>query len=118
MLKLAQEKDEINVVNDQIGAPTYTKDLAVLICDMIQTAKYGTYHGVNEGYCSWYEFALTIFKKAGIDIKVNSVPTSEYAAKAKRPLNSMLSKENLDKNNFERLPQWEDALNRYLAEIK
>ena len=118
MLKLAQEKDEINVVNDQIGAPTYTKDLAVLICDMIQTAKYGTYHGVNEGYCSWYEFALTIFKKAGIDIKVNSVPTSEYVAKAKRPLNSMLSKENLDKNNFERLPQWEDALNRYLAEIK
>lgn len=116
MLRLSKEKDEINVVNDQMGAPTYTKDLAVLICDMIQTAKYGTYHGVNEGYCSWYEFALTIFKKTEIDIKVNPVSTSEYAAKAKRPLNSMLSKENLDKNNFDRLPHWEDALSRYLAE--
>jgi dTDP-4-dehydrorhamnose reductase len=101
-----------------MGAPTYTKDLAVLICDMIQTIKYGTYHGVNEGYCSWYEFALKIFKKAEIDIKVNPVFTSEYAAKAKRPLNSMLSKENLNKNNFDRLPHWEDALSRYLTEIQ
>lgn len=116
MLKLAQTKEEISVVNDQIGAPTYTKDLAVLICDMIQTTKYGTYHGINEGCCSWYEFALAIFKKCGVNIKVNPVPTSEYPTKAKRPLNSRLSKENLDKNGFKRLPLWRDALERYFEE--
>jgi len=118
MLNLAKIKDEINVVNDQVGAPTYTKDLAGLICDMIQTTKYGTYHGVNEGYCSWYEFALTIFKKAGLDIKVNPIPSTEYLAKAERPLNSRLSKSNLDKNGFRRLPKWEDALDRYLVELQ
>lgn len=117
MLKLAQMKDEINVVNDQIGAPTYTKDLAILICDMIQTTKYGTYHGVNEGYCSWYEFALAIFEKVGVNIKVNPVPSSKYPTKAIRPLNSRLSKKNLDKNGFKRLPKWKDALDRYLKEI-
>jgi dTDP-4-dehydrorhamnose reductase len=117
MLKLAQIKNEISVVNDQIGAPTYTKDLAILICDMIQTTKYGTYHGVNEGYCSWYEFAVAIFQKAGIKIKVNRIKTSEYPTKAKRPLNSRLSKENLDKNGLRRLPEWENALSRYLKEI-
>jgi dTDP-4-dehydrorhamnose reductase/dTDP-4-dehydrorhamnose 3,5-epimerase len=117
MLKLAQSKDEINVVNDQIGAPTYTADLANLICDMLQTTKYGTYHGVNEGYCSWYEFAKAIFEKAGFAIKVNPLPSSNYPTKAKRPLNSRLSKSNLDKNGFDRLPQWEDALKRYLNEI-
>jgi dTDP-4-dehydrorhamnose reductase/dTDP-4-dehydrorhamnose 3,5-epimerase len=118
MLKLAQSKDEINVVNDQIGAPTYTKDLAILICDMLQTTKYGTYHGVNEGYCSWYEFAKAIFEKAGVAIKVNPIHSADYPTKAQRPLNSRLSKSNLDKNGFKRLPQWEDALRRYLKEIK
>lgn len=118
MLRLAQTKDEISVVNDQIGAPTYTPDLAVLICGMLQTTKYGTYHGVNEGYCSWYEFALAIFKKAGIDIKVNPIPTSMYPTRAKRPLNSRLSKGTLDKNGFERLPLCKDALARYLEELK
>lgn len=118
MLGLSQTKDELTVVNDQIGAPTYTRDLAVLICDMIQTTKYGTYHGVNEGSCSWYEFALSIFEKCNINIKVNPVLTSEYPTNAKRPLNSRLSMQNLDKNGFERLPKWEDALNRYLKEIK
>ena len=78
MLKLAQTKKEINVVEDQIGAPTYTVDLAKLICDMLQTTKYGTYHGVNEGYCSWYEFAIEIFKTKGINIKVNPIPSSEF----------------------------------------
>lgn len=113
MLKLAQVKDKIGVVNDQIGAPTYTPDLATLICDMLQTRNYGTYHGVNEGYCSWYEFALEIFKRAEIEIKVNPIATSEYQTKAKRPLNSRLSKENLDINRFNRLPSWRDALDRY-----
>ena len=115
MLKLGQTKDEISAVNDQIGAPTYTPDLAVLICDMLQTSKYGTYHGVNEGYCSWYEFAVEIFKQSYIKIKVNSIPTSEYPTRAKRPLNSRLSKEMLDKNGFDRLPDWKDALVRYLS---
>jgi dTDP-4-dehydrorhamnose reductase/dTDP-4-dehydrorhamnose 3,5-epimerase len=118
MLNLAQLRDELNVVNDQIGAPTYTKDLAILICDMLQTTNYGTYHGVNEGYCSWYEFAKTIFAKAGIAIKVNPIPSADYPTKAKRPLNSRLSKSNLDKNGFNRLLQWEDAMGRYLAELK
>ena len=117
MLKLAQTRNEISVVNDQIGAPTYTKDLAVLVCDIIQSTNYGIYHCVNEGYCSWYEFALAIFKRAGIDIKVHPISTSEYSSKAKRPLNSRLSKDNLDKNGFRRLPAWEDALDRYLKEI-
>lgn len=121
MLKLAQTRDELNVVNDQIGVPTYTPDLAVLICDMLQTTKYGTYHGVNEGYCSWYEFALAIFEKVRVkrvNIKVNPIPTAEYPTRAKRPLNSRLSKENLDKNGFERLPYWEDALLRYFEELQ
>jgi dTDP-4-dehydrorhamnose reductase/dTDP-4-dehydrorhamnose 3,5-epimerase len=117
MLNLAKLRDEINVVNDQIGAPTYTKDLAILICDMLQTTKYGTYHGVNEGYCSWYEFAKAIFEKAGVAIKVNPISSSDYPTKAKRPLNSRLSKSNLDKNGFDRLPEWEDALKRYLNKI-
>jgi dTDP-4-dehydrorhamnose reductase/dTDP-4-dehydrorhamnose 3,5-epimerase len=117
MLNLAQSKDKINVVNDQIGAPTFTKDLAILICDMLQTTKYGTYHGVNEGYCNWCEFAKAIFDKAGIAIKVNPIPSSNYPTKAKRPLNSRLLKSNLDKKGFKKLPQWEDALNRYLNEI-
>lgn len=118
MLRLAETKSELNVVSDQIGVPTYTKDLAVLICDMIQTTKYGTYHGVNDGYTSWYEFAKKIFELTNIDIKVNPVPSSEYPTQAKRPLNSKLSKEQLDRNNFNRLPNWEDALSRYLKEIQ
>jgi len=116
ILELARTRNEINVVDDQIGAPTYTEDLAVLICDMIQTNLYGTYHGVNEGYCSWYEFALAILKKAGIKVKVNPINTAEYSAKSKRPLNSRLSKENLIKHGFRRLPDWEDALSRYFKE--
>lgn len=116
MLKLASSKDEINVVNDQIGSPTYTADLAVLICDILQTTKYGTYHGVNEGYCSWYEFAQIISQETKTKVKVNPIASSNYPTKAKRPLNSRLSKNNLDKNGFARLPQWEDALNRYINE--
>jgi dTDP-4-dehydrorhamnose reductase/dTDP-4-dehydrorhamnose 3,5-epimerase len=117
MLKLGQSKDEISVVDDQIGAPTYSRDLAVLICDMLQTSKYGVYHGVNEGYCSWHRFAVEIFKQAGINIKVKAIPTAEYPARANRPLNSRLSKEMLDNNGFDRLPEWKDALIRYLQEL-
>jgi dTDP-4-dehydrorhamnose reductase/dTDP-4-dehydrorhamnose 3,5-epimerase len=118
MLQLAESRKEINVVNDQIGAPTYTKDLAVFVCDLMQTTKYGIYHGVNEGYCSWYEFALAIFEKAGIKAKVNPIPTSAYPTRAKRPLNSKLSKGNTDKNGFTRLCFWQDALERHLNEEK
>lgn len=117
MLKKTETNDKLYVVNDQAGAPTYTRDLAVLLCDMIKTNRYGIYHGVNEGYCSWYEFALAIFDKTGVNIKVNPAVSSEYPAKAKRPQNSRLSKDNLDKNGFMRLPSWEDALTRYLKEL-
>lgn len=117
MLRLAETKNEISVVSDQIGAPTYTKDLAEFIVNLVQTDKYGSYHGVNEGYCSWYEFAITIFKKLGIKMKVNPIFTEEYFTRAKRPLNSRLSKENTDKARIKRLPQWEDALSRFIEEL-
>ncbi len=117
MLKLAETKTELNVVNDQIGSPTYTVDLARLLCDMITTEKYGTYHATNEGVCSWYDFARKIFTLAGIkQIKVNGVPTQMYPTKAHRPLNSRLSKQSLDNAGFKRLPTWEDALRRYLRD--
>ena len=118
MLKLAESRNEINVVSDQIGAPTYTKDLAEFIVSLIQTKKYGTYHGVNEGYCSWYEFAKSIFVKTAIEMKVNPISTQDYPTKAKRPLNSRLSKENTTKAVLDRIPHWEDALTRFIAELK
>lgn len=117
MLRLGKEKDEINVVSDQIGSPTYTADLAKLLCDMVVTEKYGIYHATNEGICSWAEFAEEIFKLAGLKAKVNYITTDQYPAKAKRPFNSRMSKKKLDENGFERLPDWKDALNRYLKEI-
>lgn len=118
MLRLAKEHDEINVVSDQIGSPTYTADLAPLLCDMIETEKYGTYHATNEGYCSWAEFAQTIFKTAGCHTKVNFITTDKYPSKAKRPANSRMSKKSLDENGFHRLPVWQDAVARYLKEIE
>ncbi len=114
ILKAAETKKEISVVSDQIGAPTYTKDLADFIVDLVQTDNYGIYHGVNEGYCSWYEFAKLIYEKSGIEIKINPILTKEYSTKAKRPLNSRLSKENTDEAGIKRLPQWEDALSNFL----
>jgi len=116
MLKLSEIKKEIKVVSDQVGAPTYTKDLAEFILNLVETNQYGTYHGVNEGFCSWYEFAESIFKKSGIEIKVNPISTEEYPTRAKRPLNSRLSKANTDKAGVNRMPHWEDALNRFLNE--
>ena len=124
MLKLAKTgKKELNVVDDQIGSPTYTYDLAKLMCDMIETDKYGIYHATNEGICSWYEFAKYIFEKSGyLDIKVNPVSTAEYKKlvpnQADRPLNSRLSKKSLDEAGFKRLPDWHDAVDRYLVELK
>lgn len=119
MLNLSKTRKELNVVNDQIGSPTYTFDLAGLLVDIIQTEKYGVYHATNEGFCSWYEFSCAIFKEAGIEMKVNPVTTAEYpAAKAKRPMNSRMSKEKLTENGFRRLPTWQDALKRYIGELK
>ncbi|HAQ39733.1 MAG TPA: dTDP-4-dehydrorhamnose 3,5-epimerase [Clostridiales bacterium] len=117
MLELAETKDDISVVADQIGAPTYTVDLAKFIVNLVQTNHYGTYHGVNEGYCSWYEFAKTIFEKANINVKLKPIETSKYPTKAKRPKNSRLFKGNTDAAGIARLPNWEDALDRFLVEI-
>ena len=123
MLKLANMgKTELSVVADQIGSVTYTKDLARLLVDMIETDKYGIYHATNEGYISWAEFAEEIFKQANKQVKVNYVTTEQYLKmvpqQAKRPLNSRMSKDSLDKAGFKRLPDWKDALNRYLKELE
>jgi dTDP-4-dehydrorhamnose reductase len=118
MLKLAQTRNELKVVCDQVGAPTYTPDLAALICDMLQTTRYGTYHGVNEGACSWQEFAAAIFAAAGLTVSVLPIPTADYPTRARRPLNSRLAKGSLDKNGFSHLPTWQDALDRYLNELR
>lgn len=117
MLRLGKEKQEVNVVCDQIGSPTYTADLAVLLCDMVITNKYGIYHATNEGLCSWAEFAQEIFRQANYNTKVNFITTDMYPTKAKRPENSRMSKKSLDLNGFNRLPDWKDALSRYLKEI-
>lgn len=117
MLNLAKTHDKLTVVDDQTGSPTYTVDLAKLLCDMVQTDKYGVYHATNEGICSWYEFACEIFKQSGIDIKVEPVSSSAFSTKAKRPHNSRMSKKCLDKAGFNRLSSWQDALHRYLKEL-
>lgn len=119
MLNLGKTRDHLTVVNDQIGSPTYTYDLARLLVDMIETDKYGRYHATNEGICSWYDFACEIFKQAGYDhVTVSPVSASEYPAKAKRPSNSRMSKEKLTENGFKKLPTWQDALSRYLKELE
>lgn len=118
MLRLGKEKGAAGVVSDQIGSPTYTYDLAKLVIDMIQTDKYGIYHVTNDGLCSWYEFACEIFKQAGLDVKVTPLTTAEYPAKAARPFNSRMSKDKLINAGFDMLPGWQDALDRYLKEIK
>ena len=118
MLKLAETHKELTVVNDQIGSPTYTRDLAVLLADMVQSDKYGMYHATNEGVCSWAELAAETFRQAGKDVKVTPVPSSAYPTKAVRPKNSRLSKDCLEKAGFKRLPKWQDAVKRYLKEIK
>lgn len=114
MLRLSEERNEISVVNDQIGSPTYTKDLAKLLCSMIFSDKYGIYHATNEGYCSWAEFASKIMEISGSSTKIIPISSDDYKTAAVRPKNSRLSKESLDRNGFSRLPDWEDALKRYL----
>ncbi len=123
MLQLANMgKTELNVVDDQIGSVTYTYDLSKLLCDMIETEKYGIYHATNEGYISWCDFAKEIFKLTNKNVKVNGVTTEEYKRlvpnQTCRPLNSRMSKDSLDRAGFKKLPDWKDALSRYLEEIK
>ena len=119
MLRVAKTHDTLTVVNDQWGSPTYTYDLARLLVDMIQTDKYGIYHATNEGFINWYQFATAIFKEAGVNVTVKPVTTAEYGiSKAARPFNSRMSKDKLDACGFKRLPSWEDALKRYIQELK
>ena len=120
MLNVGKTHDTVRVVNDQIGTPTYTYDLARLLVDMIETDKYGYYHATNEGgYISWYDFTKAIYRQAGYTTKVVPVTTAEYGlSKAARPFNSRLDKSKLVENGFKLLPAWQDALARYLKEIK
>lgn len=119
MLQLGRTHDKLRVVCDQIGTPTYTLDLARLLVDMIESDKYGYYHATNEGgYISWYDFACEIFRQAGLPVQVDAVTTAEYgASKAARPFNSRLDKSKLAENGFTPLPEWKDALSRYLREL-
>ena len=127
MLKVGKNHDRLTVVKDQIGTPTYTKDLARLLVDMIQTEKYGIYHATNEGgYISWYDFAVEIFKQAAVldsdydeeHLQVVPVTTEEYGvSKARRPFNSRLDRSKLVEQGFGPLPDWKDALARYIKEV-
>lgn len=122
MLKLAETKTELNIVCDQIGSPTYTYDLSKLMCDMMESDKYGVYHATNEGFCSWYDFTKYIYKVAGItSVEVKPITTAEYKKlvpnQADRPLNSRMSKASLDKAGFTRLPTWQDATSRFVKEL-
>lgn len=115
MLRLGRENGAVKVVDDQIGSPTYTYDLARLLVDMIESDRYGAYHATNEGICSWYEFAKEIFRAAGMDnVSVTPVKSGEFPVKAKRPKNSRMSKEKLVANGFSLLPAWQDAVERYI----
>ena len=118
MLRLAETKSELSVVSDQIGSPTYTKDLSRLLVDMSLSDIKGTYHATNEGYCSWYDFAMTIFEVNHIHMKVSPILTKDYKTKAKRPLNSRLNKDCLDEADLDRLPDWKDAVERYSKVLK
>jgi len=116
MLRLGRENCAVRVVADQVGSPTYTRDLASLIFAMIRTENYGIYHATNEGYCSWYEFACRIFNTASMNVMVSPISTSEYPTVAIRPSNSRLSKKSLANAGFKLLPSWQDALERFIVE--
>lgn len=117
MLRLSKDREHLNVINDQVGSPTYTKDLSTLLVDMIESDKYGIYHATNEGYCTWYEFANEIFNVSNANIEVNPIVTSEYPTKAKRPMNSKMNKDKLSINGFIKLREWKDALKDYIETI-
>lgn len=118
MLRLSENNKKVRVVNDQIGSPTYTVDLSRLLVNMSKVDKYGIYHATNEGICSWKELAEYVFKSNGIDMEVEGIKTSEYKTKATRPMNSRMSKNKLEENGFERLPDLHDAVDRYSVELK
>lgn len=119
MLSLGKEREELSVVEDQVGSPTYTYDLSRLLVDMIQTEKYGRYHATNEGECSWYQFAKEIFRQAGMEqVKVNPVSSDVFGSRAKRPENSRMSKVKLRENGFVPLPSWQEALGNYLTVLR
>ena len=117
MRRLSETRDAVNVVDDQYGSPTYTKDLAELLADMIVTDRYGIYHAHNEGVCTWADVAEETFRDSGLGTKVNRITTDQYPMKAKRPMNSRMSTDMLVKNGFRRLPDWKDALARYISEL-
>lgn len=117
MLRLSKEREEITVVCDQIGSPTYTPDLAKLFCEMIETEKYGIYHATNENFCSWAEFAAETMRLSGANAKIIPIPSSEYKTVAVRPQNSKMSKASLDYAGFSRLPEWQNALERFISEL-
>lgn len=120
MINVGKTHDSVRVVNDQIGTPTYTLDLSRLLVDMIETDKYGYYHATNEGgYISWYDFCVEFYKQYGLDTKVIPVTTAEYGlSKAARPVNSRLDKSKLVEAGFKPLPDWKDAVRRYLKEAE
>lgn len=118
MLNKAKTTNQVSVVSDQTGSPTYTRDLAVLLVDMMETDHYGVYHATNEGICNWYEFAKEIFAQAGIQMEVTPISSDQYPAKATRPHNSRMNKDKLEEKGFRRLPPWQDALGRYLEIIR
>ena len=118
ILGLAETRDELTVVDDQIGSPTYTADLAILLADMAASEKFGVYHATNEGVCSWAELAAEAIRLRGLRTKVTPVSSDMYPTKAARPKNSRLSKASLDAAGFRRLPDWKDAVRRYLEELE
>lgn len=117
MLTLSETRDELSIVDDQIGSPTYTADLAPLLVEMVQSEKYGEYNVSNEGFCSWADFAAEIFQVAGKEVKINRVDSSAFPTKATRPKNSRMSKRALVENGFKPLPTWQDATKRYVKKL-
>ncbi len=117
MLRLSETRNQLNIVNDQYGSPTYTADLSKLLIQMVQTDKYGTYHVSNEGFCNWADFAREIFKQANKSVKVQGISTEQYPTRAERPKNSKMTKQKLIDAGFNPLPDWPDAVARYLKEL-
>lgn len=118
MLRLSETRDSLSVVSDQVGSPTYTKDLSKVLVDMALSEKKGTYHVTNDEFCSWYEFAKYIFESNNINMNLTPIKTSEYPTRATRPFNSKMSKEKLVNDGFEMLPSWKDATDRYNKELQ